>query len=87
MSQSFSCHCPERRKPIAERAWYVTQRYCNHSAFNGYHETYSDYSTVVCAACLTVGRTKAHYVGKLPLASWDQVMAANKKLSESKRQL
>lgn len=66
MSVSFSCRCPERRKPTAERNWGVYQRYCNFSAFSGYHQTRSDYSGVVCLSCRATGRTKAGYVSALP---------------------
>lgn len=62
MAVSFHCKCAERRKPAQDRAWVVIQRNCNHSAFNGYHRTYSDYSTVYCPACRAVGRTKALFV-------------------------
>ena len=62
MSQSFSCHCPERRKPVRERNWEVLRYRHNCSAFNGYHYTPSDYSTVVCHSCHAIGRTKAKYV-------------------------
>lgn len=51
---------------MAKRRWAVTQRYCNHSAFNGYKYTSSKYSTVVCFACRCVGRTKAGFVDDLP---------------------
>lgn len=77
MSVSFNCgspdsflqrtiDCQERKKPVRERNWQVLQRYCNHSAFNGYHWTASDYSTVRCCTCGAVGRTKANYVALLP---------------------
>jgi hypothetical protein len=62
MSVSFGCHCEERKKPIMKRAWRVTKRNFNTSAFNGYHRTDSDYSSVVCLTCSAVGRTKADYV-------------------------
>lgn len=76
MSMSFNCgspasrltsarECLERAKPVQERNWVVSQRYCNHSAFNGYHYTPSDYSTVRCKSCGAVGRTKANYVESL----------------------
>ena len=72
MSDSFNCKCAERRKPIEEREWEITQYMCNHSAFNGYHWTPSDYSTVVChgkledgTECPGCGRTKANYVFSL----------------------
>jgi hypothetical protein len=67
MAVSFNCRCGEKKKPIAERRWVVTQYMCNHSAFNGYHYTRSDYSTVICEApgCTGCGRTKANYVDEL----------------------
>ncbi len=65
MSVSFGCKCPERQKPIKDRNWVVFQRYCNHSAFSGYHRTPSDYSSVGCNTCGTWGRTKAAYVAQL----------------------
>lgn len=65
MAVSFGCKCPERRKPIGERRWVVSQRHCNHSAFNGYHYTPSDWSEVWCLECRAVGRTKAAYVSSL----------------------
>jgi hypothetical protein len=45
---------------------FVTQRWCNHSAFNGYRRTLSLYSTVVCAKCGNHWRSKSDYVDKLP---------------------
>lgn len=71
MSGGPTCSCPERKKPLAERRWRVTQRYCNHSAFNGYHWTPSDYSEVRCMECRVFWRTKAAYVDSLPDAKWD----------------
>ncbi len=76
MSVSFNCGsssafmdktrvCQERHKHPSERNWVVLQRRCNHSAFNGYHYTPSDYSTVRCNSCNAVGRTKADYVAHL----------------------
>jgi len=65
MAVSFSCKCAERKKPVAKRAWRVMQRKCNHSAFNGYHWTPSDWSHVVCLSCRASGRTKAKYVDEL----------------------
>lgn len=71
MAATFNCKCPERAKPVAERSWYVVARNCHHSAFNGYHQTSSDWSTVRCAACCCIGRTKAGYVPQLPNAPAD----------------
>jgi hypothetical protein len=76
MSVSFNCgspdsflqrtmDCQERKKPVSERNWEILQYRCNHSAFNGYHYTPSDYSTVRCCSCGAVGRTKAKYVDSL----------------------
>lgn len=62
MAVSFYCKCEERKRPPEERDWVITQFRCNHSAFNGYHRTPSDYSTVACRRCGAVGRTNANYV-------------------------
>lgn len=69
MAVTFSCQCGERKKPVKDRRWVVYQRNCHHSAFSGYHRTYSDYSTVKCNGCGAVGRTKAAYVRDLPDAA------------------
>lgn len=65
MSGGESCQCPERDKPVEERDWVVWQRKCNHSAFNGYKYTPSDWSSVACNQCRCSWRTKAKYVNKL----------------------
>lgn len=65
MSGGAACRCPEAAKPITERGWVVYQRKCNHSAFNGYRYTPSDYSDVGCQSCNRVWRTKAAYVDQL----------------------
>ena len=67
MSATFNCRCAERHKPIAERNWRVLQYRCNHSAFNGYHYTPSNWSTVACygPGCTGCGRTKAKFVEQL----------------------
>jgi hypothetical protein len=61
MSGGTVCKCPESKKPMAERAWEVTQRKCNHSAFSGYHYTTSNYSACRCTKCRAVWRTTARY--------------------------
>jgi hypothetical protein len=66
MSVSFGCHCLESKKPVKARAWVVVQRRCHHSAFAGYQQTPSRYSTVFCKSCRALGRTKARYVHELP---------------------
>lgn len=44
----------------------VVDRYCNYSAFNGYHRTPSDYSRVECQDCGTHWRTRAAWVAWTP---------------------
>ena len=46
--------------------WVVDHLRHNHSAFNGYHWTGSDYSQVRCLTCNRGWRTKADYVSTLP---------------------
>lgn len=58
------CSCEKPR-----RAWVVTARRCNYSAFNGNRRTPSDYSEVRCTACRARWRTKADYVDRLPDAT------------------
>lgn len=61
MSSGIACRC---KGPKEERMknWEVLQYMCNHSAFNGYHYTRSEYSFLHCTACHMVWRTKASYV-------------------------
>lgn len=65
MSDGPACRCSEREKPVKDRRWVVTARYCHHSAFAGYARTYSDYSAVWCLTCAASWRTKAEYIGQL----------------------
>lgn len=58
---AFYCQCEK----LDRSKWRVIQRNCNHSAFNGYRETPSDYSSVTCLDCGRVWRTKAKYVDQL----------------------
>jgi hypothetical protein len=55
----------------------VVQRMCNHSAFNGYHRTPSDWSSVRCLWCDSTWRTKAKYVSVKPDAppGWQRMSA------------
>lgn len=64
MSGGVSCKCPESKKPLASRRWYVWKRHYNTSAFHGGYQA-SDYSSVACQACGASWRTKADYVDKL----------------------
>jgi hypothetical protein len=70
MSGGVVCQCltgtPKQRREQRPKVWEVTQRYCNHSAFNGYHRTASQWSAVRCKQCNTSWRTKASYVNQLP---------------------
>lgn len=59
----YGCTCEDADR---KAAWSVLDRNCNHSAFNGYKRTTSDYSSVKCGKCGHVWRTKAAYVRKLP---------------------
>lgn len=62
MSGGAICRCNAR-------TWLVIKYLCNHSAFNGYRRTSSDYSTVMCTSCGAKWRTKAAYVHGLPIAA------------------
>jgi hypothetical protein len=55
----------------------VTQRRANRSAFNGYHETPSDYSEVMCLECGARWRTRAKYVSCLRDATDEEAMYAH----------
>lgn len=68
-----ACFCEERSKPVDNRKWVVRDRHCNHSAFNGYRYTPSDYSSVVCYGCGATWRTKAAYVDSLRNESTEEL--------------
>lgn len=73
MSGGIACNCLSAlcgqaavaKKKFRQQYWRVTARCCNHSAFNGYHRTWSDYSEIVCLKCGSRWRTKAKYVATL----------------------
>jgi len=65
MSGGCSCQCAGTRDE-KRKFWVVTDRECNHSAFNGYHWTPSDYSRIECSRCGRAWRSKAKYVDSLP---------------------
>lgn len=46
--------------------WFVVDKRCNYSAFNGGKRTESVYSSVTCTGCGGYWRTKANYVDILP---------------------
>lgn len=70
MSGGRSCACPARAD---KKRWEVVQRQQNRSAFNGYHATSSDYSSIHCRACGRLWRSKAAYVRELPDARPDWI--------------
>lgn len=64
MRFSVACRCPDKK--IAQRDhWFVSRRNYHRSAFSGYRETWSAYSSVKCEACGAIWRTKAAYVSTL----------------------
>lgn len=60
------CTCGRSQRGPNDSDWVVTQYHCNHSAYNSYRYTPSDYSEVTCRRCGAVWRTKAGYVEHLP---------------------
>ena len=66
MSSGRMCVCPKYKDHSERKNWQVIQYHCNHSAFNGYRRTFSDYSSVECTKCHQIWRTKAAYVDELP---------------------
>lgn len=65
MSGGRSCRCRYGKGRQRLRHWRVIDRRCNYSAFNGGHRTPSAYSSVRCAQCGSIWRTKASYVDNL----------------------
>lgn len=61
MSGGVLCRCAVRDRS----RWVVRDDHCNHSAFNGYRWTSSDWSAVECLECGSIWRTKAKYVDEL----------------------
>jgi hypothetical protein len=62
MSGGRACTCT----PQDRSKWRVMHYKCNHSAFNGYHTTPSQWSALCCTACGSHWRTKAAYVAMIP---------------------
>jgi len=69
MSASNPCSCPGNRTGRMEN-WVVTDRMCNHSAFNSYRRMASNYSQVHCTKCHGWWRSAADYVAQLPDIVW-----------------
>lgn len=61
------CNCTHLPFRERKKLWRVYTWHLNHSAFNGYKPTYSDYSGVMCLRCNRHWRTKAKYVNSLLL--------------------
>ena len=64
--------CPKCRSTDVR----VAHRLHNHSAFNGYRQTRSDYSGCYCFTCGYGYRTRADYVSGLPDMTerdWDRI--------------
>ncbi len=77
MGQFCTCRGP---RSVVEESWRVMQRNCNHSAFNGYAYTPSDWSAIRCQACGNGWRTKAAYVYRIPDDGADTVDNRVKKI-------
>lgn len=65
MSGGHFCECENKTLAAKVINWRVLQRQCNHSAFNGYHFTPSEWSSIVCLVCRHAWRTKSRYVSRL----------------------
>lgn len=72
MAVGFSCQCAERKKPVEQRDWVVTEYKWNSGAFVAAGGEYSDYSEIRCLQCARRGRTKAKYVEKLKHMDWKE---------------
>jgi hypothetical protein len=59
MSQGVACKCSNPRHVVLTRN-------ANHSVFNGYRRTYSDYSLIGCKSCGRLWRSKAKRNDSLP---------------------
>jgi hypothetical protein len=68
MSGAVPCRCPS----LDRSKWRITQFRCNHSAFNGYRRTPSDYSGIRCLECGSFWRTKAKYVEELAMSTTEE---------------
>jgi hypothetical protein len=67
MSARIKCKCLKNGavecRPILRA---IKEKFkCNYNAFNGYHYTPSNYSTVVCMRCGGIWRSKAEFVNFL----------------------
>lgn len=71
----MKCSCSECNRPLKSalppgsnerpRQWFVTSRNVARSAFNGYRETWSDFSWIECRVCGAFWKTKAKFVSEL----------------------
>ncbi len=65
MANHFDCKCPERSKPVRDRAWVITEYRWTSGAFSPKGGEPSDYSQVWCIECGRTGRTKSKYVEEI----------------------
>lgn len=61
MSSAVPCRCTGTKEERM-KYWVIVTFMGNYSAFNGYHYTSSDYSSIRCLRCQGTWRTKAKYV-------------------------
>lgn len=89
MAVHFGCRCAERYKPVGQRAWVVTQYRWNSGDFTSGAGEPSDYSTVKCLECGSVGRTKSNYVDGLehmkPHEAWNEWQRRVKAKNEGRK--
>jgi len=62
MGVHFNCRCEERRKPVPERDWTVSNYHWNNGAFTPQGGQASNWSTVICNKCGAAGRSQSNYV-------------------------
>ena len=84
MATHFNCKCSERKKPIDQRQWVITEYKHNSSAFVKKGGEYSDWSQILCLQCGCTGRSKSNYVDSLELMNyskaWGIYVENNKKV-------
>lgn len=77
MSCGQACKCDGRLSDdFRKKNWVIAQFMSNRSAFNGYHETSSNYSEVRCLKCGRFWRTMAKYIKLLRMATKDDLLKA-----------
>lgn len=82
MAVHFNCQCLERKKPVEQRAWIITEYKHNSSVFVKKGGEYSDWSQILCVKCGKTGRSKSKYVDSLKILSPQE---AYKLLNENRK--